>query len=372
MRPKPSFELLKIASFLVLASLTMLTSSCGHTQASPPEVPMDVVMKTIHDYQSSHAVLLSTGSVAKPDENDDLYRAHIASLLVQEDFAQLEKMAEQNRTEKGRLLGGYWKNNTFFFATGYPQTTGEPTESDYQGQIETLKKWVASYPQSATARISLATLYLNYASFARGSGYANTVTDGQWRLFHERTDLGKQLLLEAARLKERDPYWYASMQQVAQNDGWDKRQARALLDQAVALEPSYYHYYRLYAEYLLPQWYGQPGDIPAFGEEVSRHVSEPDSSILYFQIVSSIACFCQEEMQEVPRVSYPKVQQGYNNLTRLYGTSNLTANRFAFFATSFKDQPSAQEAFAAIDKMEPTVWRVQTVFDGARTWANTP
>jgi len=76
-------------------------------------------------------------------------------------------------------------------------------------------------------------------------------------------------------------------------------------------------------------------------------------------------------MQEVPRVSYPKVQQGYNNLTKLYGTSNLTANRFAFFATSFKDQPSAHEAFAAIDKMEPTVWRVQSVFDGARTWANT-
>jgi len=158
-----------------------------------------------------------------------------------------------------------------------------PSSKPLTGAILTFALIVAV----ATARISLATLYLNYASFARGSGYANTVTDGQWRLFQERTVLGKQLLLEAARLKERDPYWYTSMQQVAQNEGWDKSQARELLDQAVAFEPSYYHYYRLYAAYLLPQWYGQPGDIPAFGEEVSSHVSEPDSSILYFQIVSS-------------------------------------------------------------------------------------
>src|SRR5216683_6427206 len=36
--------------------------------------------------------------------------------------------------------------------------------------------------------------------------------------------------------------------------------------------------------------------------------------------------------------------QGYTNLTRLYGTTNLIANRFAFMATTFEDKPSAQEA----------------------------
>ncbi len=333
---------------------------------------MDVVMQTIHDYGSGHAGLLSPGSSAKPDENDELYRAHINSLLVQQDFAELEKIARQNRTEKGRLLGGYWKNHEFFLATGYPRNVGGPKDSDYQDQIKTLNKWIAAYRESAAARISLANLYANYASFARGSGYANTVTDSQWQLFQQRTALAKQLLLEAARLKERDPNWYYAMQQVAYNEGWDKTEARDLLDQAISFEPGYYHFYRLHAQYLLPQWYGQPGDIPAFAEEISSRFPEPDSSILYFQIVSSLACYCEEAMADLRHVSYPKVRQGYTNLSRLYGTSNLTANRFAFMATTIHDKPSAHEAFAAVVTMDSDIWYTEAIFDSARNWADSP
>ena len=333
---------------------------------------MDVVMKTIHDYGLGHPGLLSPGSSAKPDEADNLYRVHISNLLVQEDFAQLEKIAQQNRVEKGRLIGGYWKNYEFFFATGYPFSDGAPKDSDYRLQIDMLKKWIAAYPESAAARISLADLYANYASFGRGPGFADSVTNIQWRLFRERTALAKQLLLEAARLKERDPQWYAVMQQIAHHEGWDKTQARELLGQAVAFEPGYYHFYRTYAEYLLPQWYGEPGDIQAFAEEISSRLQEPDSSMLYFQVVSSLACYCRQAMQDLPHVSWPKIQQGYTNLTRLYGTTNLIANRFAFMATTFEDKPSAHEAFAAIVTMDSDIWYSKDVFDNSRDWANSP
>jgi Domain of unknown function (DUF4034) len=372
MVPELIFNPIRIAHFLTIATIALLTASCGHTQASPPEVPVDAVMSTIHEYGRGRAGLLSPGNTEKPTENDGLYRAHINSLLVQGDFAQLEKIAEQNRTEKGRLLGGYWENYDFFQATGYGSPVRGSKDSDYQDHMVSLKKWIAGYPESTAARISLATLYLNYASFARGSGYADSVGNSQWNLFHQRTVLGKQSLLEAAGLKERDPYWYAAMQQVAHNEGWGKTRARDLLDQAIAFEPGYYHFYRLYAQYLLPQWYGQPGDIQAFAEEISEHVPEPNGSTLYFQIVSSLACYCQEAMAELPHLSYPKVRQGYTNLTQLYGTSDLTANRFAYFATSFKDQPSAREAFTTINEMDLSIWYTKDIFDDARTWAGAP
>ena len=44
------------------------------------------------------------------------------------------------------------------------------------------------------------------------------------------------------------------------------------------------------------------------------------------------------------RISYPIAKRGYANITRFHGTSILNANRFAFMATTFKDQPSAHEA----------------------------
>ncbi len=64
--------------------------------------------------------------------------------------------------------------------------------------------------------------------------------------------------------------------------------------------------------------------------------------------------------------------QGYTNLTRLYGTTNLIANRFAFMATTFEDKPSAQEAFAAIVTMDSDIWYSKDVFDNSRDWANSP
>jgi hypothetical protein len=249
-------------------------------------------------------------------------------------------------------------------------TDEESTDSDYQSLTEAVKKWIADYPQSAAARISLAQLYANYATFARGTGYADTVANSQWTVYNKRTELAKQTLLEAARLKERDPYWYMVMEAIAQNEGWDKAQARDLLDQAIEFEPGYYHFYRLHAQYLLPQWYGEHGDIPAFATKVTSKLPEESGSILYFQIVSSLACFCQEVSEEMPGISYPKVQEGYTNLVRLYNTTNLIANRFAYFATSFKDQASAREAFASIDQMEEDIWRIKEVFEKSREWAN--
>jgi hypothetical protein len=66
---------------------------------------MDEVMKSIHDYGRDHAGLPAPESSAKPTEDSDAYGAHIEALLKQGDFAQLEKIAQQNRVEKGRLLG---------------------------------------------------------------------------------------------------------------------------------------------------------------------------------------------------------------------------------------------------------------------------
>jgi hypothetical protein len=70
-----------------------------------------------------------------------------------------------------------------------------------------VKKWTAAYPDSPTPRISLAYLYLNYAWLARGSGFANSVSESQWSLFKSRNAQAKAILLEAGALKEKDPFW---------------------------------------------------------------------------------------------------------------------------------------------------------------------
>jgi hypothetical protein len=242
-------------------------------------------MQAIHDYGRGHQILPAPAPSWIPGETEAEYQANITELLVAEDFAQLEKIAQQNRGEKGLFAGSVWKINVFYDAVGYPSHDGETKDSDYQLQIPRIEKWIAAYPQSAAAHISLARLYTNYADFVRGTGAADTVSNSQWKLYYQRAAFAKDALLAAASLKERDPHWYEAMQHVAFEEGWDKVHARELLDQALAFEPSYYHYYREHADYLQPQWYGAPGEIQSFAEEVSSHLPEPDAAQEAFRSV---------------------------------------------------------------------------------------
>lgn len=333
---------------------------------------METVMQAIHDYGKGHRSVSSVVPSSIPTETYEVYQAHINDLLVQEDFADLEKIAQQNRVERGSLVGGGWKNNEFFAIIGYPPHAGEMKDSDYELQIARVKRWIDRYPNSAAARISLARIYVSYAFFGRGTGLADTISDSQWRLYSARTGLAIESLLSAADLKERDPFWYDVMQQVAFAEGWDKADARTLLDQALAFEPSYYHYYREYADYLMPQWYGDTNEIVSFAEEVSNRFPGPEGSILYFRIVSSLAIYNQLEVEQLPGASWPKLIKGHHDLLRLYGNSNLDANRFAFMAYIFKDVRYAQEGFASVVTFEPTVWSSEKVFECARDWANPP
>ena len=138
---------------------------------------MDVVLKAVHDYGRNNSNRVASRVSEKPVETYEHYYAHITDLLVQEDFAQLEKIAQQNRVEKGLLLGGRWKSYEFFAATAYPSSGDEP---GYGTRIELLKKWISAYPDSSAARISLAELYINYAFFARGDGGAGIYHGTLW------------------------------------------------------------------------------------------------------------------------------------------------------------------------------------------------
>lgn len=339
---------------------------------------MTTVMQAVRDYGHGHQPTAPSlakapaaqDSTSDPSDLDGPYQAHIGLVFAQGDFAQLEKIANQVRSDKSRLSGGVWKLFALYDGLAKPSAGNRATDADWSEHIEDHKKWIAAYPESATARIALAQAYINYAWFARGSGYANSVSDSGWDLFGQRIALAKATLIETAHLKEKCPYWYEAMQVIALAEGWDKKRARELFDQASTFEPTYYHYYREYANYLLPKWYGEEGDTQAFAEEVSPHLPEPDGSIVYFEIASLLACQCDKERDSLDGMSWPKVKQGYANLVRLYGTSNLKSNRFAYMSFVADDKASAQTAFSTIGTdWNHLVWSSAANFDSARFWA---
>jgi hypothetical protein len=366
------FALKAVAGSIAILILSSAAPSRAQSQASAPLPSMGDLIQAVHAYGRGHQSSVLPPPSPIPQETEKDYRARIDDLILASNFAELEKIAQQNRVERELLLGGAWKNFAFYDQLANPPGTLGKSAVSYQSQITRLNQWLAAYPNSATPRIALARLYVNYAFFSRGTEYADSVSDSQWSLYTKRSVRAARILLEAAQLKDRDSQWYEGIQQVAFAVGWDREDEQDLLNQAVAFEPSYYHFYREYAQFLKPQWYGEPGEIAQFAKEASAKIPEPESSILYFRITSSLACTCDEQVADLPTISWPKFKSGYFNLTRLYGKSNLYANRFAFVAFMLKEKDSTQQAFTAIDTMEDAVWTNPRTFEIAREWSNRP
>jgi Domain of unknown function (DUF4034) len=325
---------------------------------------------TTAETDALHLVENTQSAVTQPPlESESVYEQRISKLFYQENFEQLDKEAQDARVNKTRVLGGTWKIYSFYEAVAKP-TLVAPVDADDNVKIPIMKRWIAALPESATAQIALAELYVNLAWLARGSGYADTVTDSGWRLFSGRLELAKGPLLKAGRLKEKCPFWYSVVMSVALGEGWDKSDAREIRDQANIVQPAYYHIDLQYANFILPKWYGEEGETQSFAAEAADKAGGQQGDFLYFELASVAVCTCKSDKPSMENLSWPRIKRGYAAHNQLYGVTQLKANRYALMAYAEDDKPTARQAFANVGNDLPTgIWRSRQSFDYAKSWA---
>jgi len=313
----------------------------------------------------------TTAAVVTNSPEVDRFIDQAKALLMREDFAELDKMADAVRSSKARVPGGGWKLSRFYEAVNNTTGGGYETDADWQNHLALLQRWTAARPQSITARVALAEAYLSYAWVARGGGYANTVTDQGWQLFQDRTKQAAKVLADATALPSKCPHWYELMQEIALAAGADKSQHRAIFEKAIEFEPLFFAYYQRYAIALLPQWGGEPGDMEAFAEESYRRVGGKEGAHIYFEIASNLCGRCGEFSAD--GFSWQKLQEGFAALEELYGLTPLKLNRFAFLAATYGDKAVAAKAFLRIGpNWDSTIWGSRAQFESQRSWAGLP
>src|SRR5579862_5154856 len=379
----------KLSLSFVLCAV-FLISSCGYvraladqaqSQTQSPDANRLIALARAYA-QGAHPaaaqtigkqVLVSSAS-ADGTQQDAEYKNEIMMDLVRKDYDALEKAAQEDRSPSARLSGGTWRVWSFYDGVDIPPGGDDASDDDWNARIDALKAWATARPQSSAAQLALAGIYDDFGRKARGGGYADSVSDDGWKLYNERLALAQSALENAAKLKEKSPYWYSLMYEIALAQGWDKSQAKQLLDAAISFEPSYYHVYRQQANYLLPKWYGQPGDAQAFADQVSNQIGGEQGDFVYFEIASTVVCGCDpDDAAQLQSFSWPRIKSGYAALEHLYGYSSLKANRFAFMALTANDKQSAQATFQVIgDNWNADVWHTQADFLKAKFWAEGP
>jgi len=303
----------------------------------------------------------STDVHALPNYSKTMY-----GLLKAGKFEQLDCLADSARSHKETFPGGMWKIHAVYLDLVRPPL--HPTEEDWTAHIDLVERWVSARPESITARIALAESYINYGGDARGTGFADTVSESGWRLLEERTAKAKQILEEASTLSTKDPEWYAAMQTIALgSEGRDAK--RALFEQAIKFEPAYYYYYRSYAYSILPKWGGEEGEAEKFLQTAADRIGGDAGDILYFRVSASLVCGCASD--DKLKLSWPRIKKGFDAVEKQNGPSPENWNLFAHMAQSFGDPLVADKMFTKIgDQWSEDIWQTSSSFESAKQWAS--
>jgi hypothetical protein len=363
-RPARRFQPLTVAVRVagVAVLLLALSHRAGAAVADKKQPAASQPCKS-SDASFSDAAFDTTTDIRALDE----YRDAIAQLLKQEKFSELDCLADAARTGKTRFPGGTRKLHYIYLGLSTPRP-GHPTEEDWQQHMQLMDRWGQGNPHSVTQPIALAESYIGYAWSARGSSYADGVSESGWKLYGERIAKAKAILDTGADLANKCPEWYIAMHEVAQGQNWGADLDAALIQQAVALDPTYQYAYQVHAAYLLPKWSGADGDASRFAEDSANHVGGDAGDILYFQIGGEIVCRCQEP--EFNHFSWPRLQKGFAALEKERGVSLQVVNRFALMATQFQDWVAADAAFKRVgDGWSEDIWGTEAYFKQIRDTA---
>jgi hypothetical protein len=315
----------------------------------------------------------------EPEINEQLVLANGAFRdLLSRRYGELDVKARELRTSKARFRNGAWKLSLFYMAfdslgtskSWYP-IAFEGQNPDWNEVFSRLKEWRDERPASVTARIALAQAWMAYAWEARGTSYAHKVNDQQWALFHERLAESARLLDEAKGLEEKCPEWWDAAMKLALGQGWDKARYRALMEEAVAFEPEYDSYYSSQAYFLLPRWYGEPGEWQREAGRWMERFGSPRGEEIYARIVWSFRNLgIADELIEETEIDWALTKRSFLHMRQKYPDSFEIESLFAVLSRHARDRAQARALMESIgNRMDRGVWRSERQFRSARKWA---
>lgn len=319
---------------------------------------------------SKHSVTLPQITFLESQETRDRKEMpeRVLTLFTNKDYDTLEKMAADFRASGADYADGFQK--LAFIYNGVEPSRNAPDEIWQARQIQ-LQDWIRAKPDSPTPRIAMARLLTDYAWNARGSGWANTVSEQQWQTFFARLQAGLRYLREADKLPTRCPVYWSSMQRIGLGLGIERAQYDKIFAQATNEFPTYPTCYEARAVYLLPRWYGTEGEWETDLAKSADRLGGDAGDILYARVVWQMhLTYSQKNVfNEYPQISYTRVARGFEAMIKKYPDSVAAKTEYVHLAALFGDKLTAKEYFLKINgQIDLSLWDGRATFDVIYKW----
>jgi hypothetical protein len=346
----------RVISVLLPSVLVILSCSKSQTPTPPAKPETKVVQPN---------------KIESDLELRNQFVAEIEQHLNKEEFDELEKIADKITKDKERFPGGDWKLDRFYEAI-HPPSDYKNIKVNWPERITKLEKWIDQKPKSIYAAIALGCAQIGKAWDTRGAGLANEVSKKQMSEFENQLKQAEATLTKVSDRRKECPHWYRDMQQIGLGLGYDLETMTKYLEEATTLEPLYWAAYEAHAVYLLPRWYGKPGDWERFAAEASNKVGGNEGDILYSEICWRMSRYYQaDDFFKENNVNYKRIKKSLNLRGLKYGNSVRYMNAYCLLAGGIGDKTTTKALMNRIgDQWEPDFWEDKKYFDGYKKWAS--
>lgn len=274
-----------------------------------------------------------------PDTEFILYEGKlpVQHAFNQRNFEELDRFYDQWCTGKDRFPDGRWKLHVYEYALGEVFNIWNRWAAD----LEALKRWQKSRPQSDAALYAEAIYWYQYAWKARGSGYASSVSREGWELFKERLANADALLVRLDTPQAKCAAPVSTRIDVMMERGASDEELFKVYSDGIRRFPEYHQIYFSMARHYQPKWGGSPKQYDTFANHAAQATKDFEGMGMYARIYWLVdyerGIPFYEQSPNPPE--WKKLHAGYEDLMRKY--PNSIHNRGKYLGVACRTRDSA-------------------------------
>ncbi len=276
------------------------------------------------------------------EAQSDALSTRAQPLLRAQKYDEIERIAAQLLASRAELPGGSWKLAAF----ALPLCQAGDSEAQWQANNARLQAWHRARPQSKLARLMLGRSWSDGAFTARGEDWAANVKDKQWALMNQRLAAAAPLLGASMSDLKTTPLVFSGLQSWALLGQVPRPTYEKAWKEALAAFPGYVPFYAAKAIYLMPRWYGEPGEWEAFAGQSADQIGGARGDRLYAQIVEDQSQYLYDaDFFAHNAISWPRAKRGFRALFATGGDPVADASQAQRLAAIARDDAFEQELF---------------------------
>jgi hypothetical protein len=292
----------------------------------------------------------------------------VTNLLLAKNYDGLDDFFDKLRSSKAIWATGQWKLYNAYCGLCLAEAA---SDAAWSARLAALQSWIAEKPESISARVALAEFLTDYAWKARGSGWADSVTEEGWRQFRQRLDQCTDVLNDAGKLKAKCPVYWSVKMTVALGLQTEKSDFKTIFDEAIQFAPRYQAYFSSRAYYLLPRWYGDEGEWESDLARSADRIGGKDGDAVYARVVWCMQnCIGTTNFFTENNLSWARVDRGFDIIEKEFPDSLAAKSEHAHLAVLAGDRPKARQYFDQTEgKVDLSVWRSEGQYVRNAGWA---